>query len=307
MKLAAYKPMAKKKTTKKAARPKAAKKRPAKKVARQASATVTTPAAPTEEAFPADLEAVPPDGVMAADQVDAMPAEAQAQHEVEQAVEETGAGLPAVEAQATQAGGLGGLAVLRELIWLIGPARRPRSAIVGRALSDGAAVSDAAAMTYMRIAERIRDSGLHHLREEVRVALAAYDADPRGHSRTLRGLFESAVNTLGEIHVVQLARRWGMFLVGDGPAIFEGWPEWDRPDEESPSLRRPGRRDDLSPTPREVIPATPGTEAPRRLTLVGDGSAPPPPRPSPSGPRRLILPDDDPPAGSTGGSSGAGP
>lgn len=307
MKLAAYKPMAKKKTTKKAARPKAAKKRPAKKVARQASATVTTPAAPTEEAFPADLEAVPPDGVMAADQVDAMPAEAQAQHEVEQVVEETGAGLPGVEAQATQAGGLGGLAVLRELIWLIGPARRPRSAIVGRALSDGAALSETTGMTYVRIAERIRDSGLHHLREEIRTALAAYDSAPAQHARTLAGRLESAVLYLGARNFLQLATRQGMYLIGDGPVIFEGWPEWDRPDEEPPPLRRPRRHDDLPPTPREVITAPPGTMAPRRLTFAGDGSAPPAPRSSDSGSRRRLILDDNPPAGSTGGSSGAGP
>lgn len=306
MKLAAYKPMAKKKTTKKAARPKAAKKRPAKKVARQASATVTTPAAPTEEAFPADLEAVPPDGVVAADQVDAMPAEAQAQREVEQAVEETGAGLPAVEAQATQAGGLGGLAVLRELIWLIGPARRPRSAIVGRALSDGAAISETTGMTYLRIAERIRDSGRHHLREQVRAALTAYDDAPADRARTLAGLLGSATRYLGAFHLVRKARRQGMYLVGDGPVIFEGWPEWDRRDEEPPALRRPGSHDEMPPAPPPGT-AVPGPVSPRRLTFAGDGSAPPPPRSSDSGSRRRLIIDDDPPAGSPGGSSGAGP
>jgi len=323
--------MAKKKTVKKSARPKAAKKRPARKVARQASAAVITPAAPTEEELSDDLAPVPPDGVVAADQVAAMPAEAQAQREVEQVVEEVTAGLPAVEARAAQAGGLGALAERRELIWLIGPARRPRTAIVGRALSDGAAISEVAGMTYMRIAELIRVSGLHHLRNEVREALAAYDAAPARHARTLAGLLGSAVRDLGALNVLQLATRQGMFLVNEGPMIFEGWPEWGRRDEESPALRRPRRRDalppnlqevitappalrrpgshdEMPPTPQEVITAPPDTMAPQQLTLGGDGSTTPPTRPSQVNVRRrFILDGDTPPAAPPGGSSGTGP
>ncbi len=308
MKLAAHQTMAKKKTVKKSARPKAAKKRPARKVARQASAAVITPAAPTEEELADDLAPVPPDGVVAADLVDATPAAPGAQREVEQVVEEVTAGLPAVEARAAQAGGLGALAERRELIWLIGPARRPRSAIVGRALSDGAAISEVAGMTYMRIADLIRVSGLHHLREEIRAALATYDAAPARHARTLAGLLESAVLYLGAMNFLQLAWRQGMFLVGDGPVIFEGWPEWGRRDEEPPALQRPRRRDDLAPTPREVITAPPDTLAPQQLTLGGDGSTTPPTRPSQVNVRRrFILDGDTPPAAPPGGSSGTGP
>ena len=306
MKLAAHQTMAKKKTVKKSARPKAAKKRPAKKVARQASATVTTPAAPTEETFLADLEAVPPNGVVAADLVDAMPAEPGAQREVEQVVVEVAAGLPAVEAQA---GGLGELAVLRELIWLIGPARRPRSAIVGRALSDGAAISETAGMTYLRITERIRVSGLHHLREEIRAALATYDAAPARHARTLAGLLESAVRYLGEMMVVQLGRRQGMYLIGDGPVIFEGWPEWERWDEEPRALGRPGRGDAQPPAaPSPSIPPL-GAASTRRIipAPAAPATPAPPARPEEQAVPRRILRLDDPPADTSGGSSGAGP
>jgi hypothetical protein len=292
--------MAKKKTVKKSARPKAAKKRPARKVARQASAAVITPAAPTEGELSDDLAPVPPDGVVAADLVNATPAAPGAQREVEQVVEEVTAGLPAVEARAAQAGGLGELAARRELTWLIGPARRPRSAIVGRALSDGAAISEVSGMTYLRITERIRVSGLHHLREEIRAALATYDAAPARHARTLAGLLDSAVRYLGEMMVVQLGRRQGMYLIGDGPVIFEGWPEWERRDEEPLPLRRPGSHVERPPTPREVITASPDTIAPRQLTLGGDGSTTPPTRPSPTARRRrLIL--DTPPSDNPGG------
>ena len=314
MKLAAHQTMAKKKTVKKSARPKAAKKRPARKVARQASAAVITPAAPTEEELSDDLAPVPPDGVVAADLVDAMPAEPGAQREVEQVVVEVAAGLPAVEARAAQAGGLGALAERRELIWLIGPARRPRTAIVGRALSDGrwgsnrAAISNETAMRFWQIANVIQRRGPHHLRTEVPAALANYERDAAGTSRTLAGLLGSAVRYLGEMNVLQLATRQGMFLVNEGPMIFEGWPEWDRRDEEPPSLRRPRRHDDLPPTSREVITAPPDTMAPQQLTLGGDGSTTPPTRPSRVPPRRrLILDGDTPPAAPPGGSSGTGP
>jgi len=291
VKLATHQPMAKKKkkAAKKAARKKAAKKRVA-RFASRASVSENASATLTEEDLPADLSEIPPGAVQAADQVGAVPPESEARAEVVQTTQQVGQALPDVEAEATRPGGLGDIAATRDLVWLVGPARRPRSAIVGRALSDGRATNERRRMTNLRIAERIQAGGPHHLRAEVQQALAAYDQAPAAHARTLAGLFRSAISYLDAMGYVRAGVQAGVYLVGNGPVIFENWPDWGVADEEPPPLRRPRRLQaapqvETPPAPPPIPPATGSMAIPngtirRRLMPLDTGRDNAPPAPT---------------------------
>lgn len=135
----------------------------------------------------------------------------------------------------------------RELVWLMGPAREPRSAIVGRALHDKSAFRPENAQTNQQICIRIQECGPHHLREEVRNALAAAENPGNSSSatRNLASLLGPAINYLGERGWVTLravSRGGGAYLQGPGIELFNGFPAWDRLDEEPPKLARPSGR-----------------------------------------------------------------
>lgn len=229
----------KKRAAKKAARSKAAKKRPL------GAATRVRVREPD-----LDIVTIPHGAVSAADQVEAVPPGPEAQDAVVQATQQVVLALPSIEQEATRQGGAGAITVPREVIWLVGPARLPRSAIVGRALSDDSAFSEARSMTYLRIAQHIRNRGPHHLRDEILQTLTNYDQTPARNARTLAGLFQRAVSYLSAMGYVQAGDRRGLFLVGEGPQIFENWPDWSREDLEAEPLRR-------QQTPRTTPPDAP--------------------------------------------------
>lgn len=136
---------------------------------------------------------------------------------------------------------------LRELVWLMGPARRPRSAIVGRALHDLRAVSETTAKINVDICDRIAKVGSHHLRNEIVEALDRLrnTVNSSGATRDLANLLEKAVNYLGDrgwiaLRAVNLGG--GAYLQGDGINLFDGFPAWGCRDEEPPKLFRPRGR-----------------------------------------------------------------
>jgi hypothetical protein len=159
------------------------------------------------------------------------------------------------------------LDALREVAWLMGPARLPRSAIFGRALHDLRAVSEAAAQTNDSVCLRIQREGPHHLRPEIVAALIALDTsdDSSKPSTSLAGLLKRAMDYLAVPG--WLARRamprGGSYLQGKGIEVFDGFPAWSRPDQETPALVRPGRRRRASTNTTADHPnETPGSEAP---------------------------------------------
>jgi hypothetical protein len=213
-----------------------------------------------------DFTEVPPEALPAADLGAAIPANLGGDAQVRAANAEVTAGLPDVGRTEDQAGGIGQLVAERNLLWLVGPARHPRSAIVGRALSESGALTEASAQTYWRICDTIRRRGQHHLRNELLEVLRDYDLDTRGGARRLAGLLGSAITYLDAVNpaVIQLARRQGIYLVGRGPVLFEGWPEWDRRDEAPQPPRRSGREQQ---TPTGPDAPAPGTAPPRRRLM----------------------------------------
>ena len=292
--------MAKKRATKKkTARRTPARKKAAKKVARQVSAAELQ--RPISEADTIDLTAVDEEAVQATDILAAVPVTPPAAEVVADTAAEVAAALAGVEDQAQrQQGPLGELAAYREMVWLIGPARRPRSAVVGRAVLEADGVSEARATTNERAARIILERAPHHLREEFTDPLRDYISAPARHSRTLANLLGTAVSYLCEIHLVRLGARQGMFLTGRGPVVFEGWPEWERRDEEPRMPRRGGQREEaqpaagLVPPPPGEPPPAPPQPAPRRRMMPMDTTEPTaaPSDPPQHAPRRVIRLDD---------------
>jgi hypothetical protein len=276
--------MAKKRAAKKkTARRAPARKKAVKKVARQASEADLQ--RPISDDDTIDLSAVDEGAVQAADILAAEPVTPPAAEVVTDTAAEVAAALPEVEAQAQrQHGPLAELVAYREVLWLVGPARRPRSAIVGRALAHGGGVSEVTARSYQQACAAINEHGPRHLREEFTAPLRDYDSAPARHSRTLANLLGPAVSYLCHLDLVRLGARQGMFLAGRGPVVFEGWPEWERRDEEPRMPRRGGQREEAQPA-AGLVPPPPGEPPPPAPT--GE-PAPPAPRP-PAFRRRLIL------------------
>jgi hypothetical protein len=132
----------------------------------------------------------------------------------------------------------------RELFWLLGPARKPRSAIVGRALHELRAVQEDRAATLSAVGHRIHQRGPHHLRPQVAEVLRRIDHDPNVSKsiRALANLFGPALNYLGVRGLVALRavkHGGGAYLIGNGIELFDGFPNWDREDVEAPKLPRP--------------------------------------------------------------------
>lgn len=254
----------KKRAAKKAARSKAAKKRPLR----------AAPRVRVREPDP-DIVTIPHGAVSAADQVEAVPPGPEAQDVVVQATQQVVLALPSIEQEATRQGGAGAITVPREVIWLVGPARLPRSAIVGRALSDDSAFSGTRSMTYLRIAQHIRNRGPHHLRDEILQTLTNYDQTPALNARTLAGLFQRAVSYLNAMGYVQAGDRRGLFLIGEGPQIFENWPDWSREDLEAEPLRRPQTQRTAPPDAPVAPPADAESSASVPATTVEPAIFPP--------------------------------
>lgn len=133
-----------------------------------------------------------------------------------------------------------------ELVWGMGPARKPRAAIVGRALHDLKAWAEPTAQTYLRVCLHIQSEGVHHLRKPITKALSkAFKQETKSKhtKRTVANLLKRAIDTLGQQGWVALRpihAGGGAYLVGRGIEIFNEFPAWNRDDMEAPTLKRPG-------------------------------------------------------------------
>lgn len=288
--------MAKKRAAKKkAARRTPTRKKAKKKLLRRSARAIGSGSA--VEIDVGDLSTVEDGAVRNADALAAAPVAATAIENVAHAANEVTDALPGVEVLAReQQGPIGELVVYRELLWLVGPARRPRSAIVGRALGQAGGVSEATARTFEQVCTVISRNGPHHLREEFVVPLRDYISDPARHSRTLSNLLGPAVAYLCQLNLVGLGAQRGMYLVGLGTELFEGWPEWQQQDQEPTMPRRRRQREQGGPAAGPAPPSPPALPLLGRRLIRMDETEPSTnggDAPRPTHRRLLPLNDDD--------------
>jgi hypothetical protein len=256
---------------KRAAKKKAAKRTPARKKAAKRSARRVARVAVRQRTTAGDtidLSTVNEGGVQAADSLAAVPVTPPASEAVNHEVAEVAAALPEVEAQVQrQQGPLAELVAYREVLWLVGTARRPRTAIFGRAVGEAGGVSAARPTTNEQAVRVISRHGPHHLRDEFQVPLSDYQNNAARHARTLSNLLGPAIAYLHVLDLVGLGTLRGIYLAGRGPEVFEGWPQWERPDEEPPVPRRSGRSEQGQPA-AVLAPLPPGEpRLPRRRIM----------------------------------------
>jgi hypothetical protein len=128
----------------------------------------------------------------------------------------------------------------RELLWGLGLARKPRAAIVGRALFELHATSweNASQGKNDRIANHIRIRGPHHLSKTITEVLRTYDSKAStAAGATLAPHLRRALELLQHYDWLK-ARTQGVYLDGDGLTLFVDFPDWSRRDEEPGKLRR---------------------------------------------------------------------
>lgn len=137
------------------------------------------------------------------------------------------------------------LAEFRELVWVMGPARKPRSAIIGRAMRDLNAIDVPSAQTILAIAGRIEHAGPHHLRPEVLTKLVRVrttDYKSSDASKAMASLLQPGLAYLNDRGWLQLRAKsagGGAYLQGQAIEIFDQFPPWDRLDEEPARMQRP--------------------------------------------------------------------
>lgn len=135
--------------------------------------------------------------------------------------------------------------LLREALWWAGKSRLPRAAIVGRALHELKSFTSDVAYTCgsaTAICQKISDKNPDHLREPIRRAMSSKKGSDKIGS-ALIGHLQKASAVLKELKLLRYAPRAGVYLIGRGPTVFDGFPEWGRSDDELPEKpNRPPRR-----------------------------------------------------------------
>jgi hypothetical protein len=135
--------------------------------------------------------------------------------------------------------------LLRAALWWAGRARLPRAAVVGRALHEKQSFTEELASkrgTAAEICQKIRDRNPAHLRDAIRrmieSAKSTEDIDA-----ALVGHLNGAWAVLERLNLLKAAPRAGVYLVGRGPKVFDGFPNWTDVDEPWPEKpTRPPRR-----------------------------------------------------------------
>lgn len=135
--------------------------------------------------------------------------------------------------------------LLREALWWAGTSRLPRAAIVGRALHELKSFTEELAFkrgTAAEICQKIKDKNADHLRAPIKRAMAS-GKDSAMIDSSLIGLLNKAWTVLEKLDLLRAAPSAGVYLIGRGPTVFDGFPEWGRSDEELPEKpNRPPRR-----------------------------------------------------------------
>jgi hypothetical protein len=135
--------------------------------------------------------------------------------------------------------------LLRAALWLADRARLPRAAIVGRALHELKSFTEADASsrgTADQICEKINHHNNAHLSKAIQ-RVRSSSKDPAHISAALAGHLKRAWLVLQELKVLKAAYRSGVYLNGVGQRVFDGFPDWNKPDEKLPEkLTRPPKR-----------------------------------------------------------------
>ena len=135
--------------------------------------------------------------------------------------------------------------LLQRLLWWVGNPRKPRAAIVGRALHDLQSFTEE--LAYRRgsaaaVSHRINDKNPDHLREPIRRAMTSGKKSAE-IGAALIGHLNKAWAVLEKIGLLRAAPSAGVYLIGRGVKVFDGFPDWETPEEEFPTkLTRPPRR-----------------------------------------------------------------
>jgi len=127
--------------------------------------------------------------------------------------------------------------LLQQALWVAGGVRLPRAAIVGRALHELKSTSAHLAKangTADQICTKIRNRNPDHLRKVIIKTLDS-GRDAEDISGKLVGHLNSAWAVLEELQLLKAAYGAGVYLVGLGPEVFNGFPDWSRPDEKPPT------------------------------------------------------------------------
>jgi hypothetical protein len=133
----------------------------------------------------------------------------------------------------------------RHALWWTGTARLPRAAIVGRALHDLESFNEELASqrgNAAGICLKIKDKNPEHLREPIkRAMLSGKDSDVI--DAALIGHLNKALAVLEKLDYLRAAPRAGVYLIGEGQKVFNGFPDWKSVDEPWPEApTRPPRR-----------------------------------------------------------------
>lgn len=136
--------------------------------------------------------------------------------------------------------------LIKRLLWDLGLARKPRAAILGRAIYELRATSrkDASKAKNDDIAGHINIAGKkHHLSVKLQNLIDnATTKDGEDYSSALAGYLIRPLVLLQKHGYLQ-ASRPGVYLVGDGLTTFVDFPRWEWRDEEGEQkLRRPPPR-----------------------------------------------------------------
>jgi hypothetical protein len=135
--------------------------------------------------------------------------------------------------------------LLQAALWWAGRRRQPRAAIVGRALHDLQSFTEE--MAYKRgTADRICRKIRHHNRLQLSPTIHA-QLDSKKDQELIDSALVGALNpswaVLEKLGLLRAAPRAGVYLIGRGPTVFDGFPEWTDVDEPWPKKpTRPPRR-----------------------------------------------------------------
>jgi len=135
--------------------------------------------------------------------------------------------------------------LLRLALWWAGRRRQPRAAIVGRALHDLQSFTEELAYdrgTADRICRQIRRRNPLHLKPRLHAQLDS-KKDQELIDSALVGVLNPSWAVLEKLGLLRAAPRAGVYLIGRGPTVFDGFPDWTTLDEKFPEKpTRPPRR-----------------------------------------------------------------
>ncbi len=135
--------------------------------------------------------------------------------------------------------------LLQAALWWAGRKRQPRAAIIGRALHELQSFTEE--LAYKRgtadgICRKIRQHNHLQLSPKIRAHLDS-KKDQEQIDSALVGALNPSWAVLEKLGLLRAAPRAGVYLIGRGPTVFDGFPDWTTLDEKFPKKpTRPPRR-----------------------------------------------------------------